>query len=80
MNIEQLTSFFMWCSVINGALLIFWSVMCMLLPDSVYRLQSKWVPMSREQYHLAMYTLLGLFKFLFLIFNVVPYVALRIIS
>jgi len=80
MNIENLTSFFMWCCVINGSLLLFWTFMCIVLPDTVYRLQSKWFPMSRDSYTLAMYSFLGLFKVLFLIFNLAPYGALLIIS
>jgi len=80
MQIESLTNFFMWCSVINGALLILISGMCILVPDTVYQLQSQWFPISRDSYHLAMYSFLGLFKILFLIFNFVPYVALRIIT
>jgi len=80
MDIEKLTSFFMWCSMINGSLLIFWMSMCIVLPDTVYQLQSKWFPISRGHYNLVMYSLLGLFKFLFLIFNLVPFLALLIIS
>jgi len=80
MDIEKLTSFFMWCSVINGSLLILWISMCIALPDTVYRLQSKWFPISRDHYNLVMYSFLGLFKLLFLIFNLVPYLALLVIS
>jgi len=80
MNIETLKLFFMWCSVINGALLLFWTLMCLYLPDTVFRLQSRWFPISREQYNLAIYSFLGLFKVLFIVFNVVPYLALLIVT
>ena len=43
MDLETLTSFFMWCTIFNGGLLIFWSLFCMLTPNLVYRLQSNWV-------------------------------------
>jgi hypothetical protein len=80
MEIQTLTSFFMWCTIINGALLVLWTVMCILVPDLVYSLQSKWFPMSRETFNVAIYGFLGLFKIFFLIFNAVPYAALLIIG
>jgi len=80
MNIDLLTKFFMWCTLINGSLLICWSTMCLFFPDLVYRLQSRWFPISREQYDLAMYAFLGLFKVMFLVFNLTPYLALLLIE
>lgn len=80
MNMELLTKLLMWCTLINGSLLIFWTVMCMTIPDTVYRLQTKWFPMSRDSYELLMYSFLGLFKVIFLVFNLVPYVALLIVG
>lgn len=80
MDIQTLTTFFMWCTIINGALLSLWITMFMFAPDLVYRTQSKWFPIPRETYNLVMYSFLGLFKIFFLVFNVVPYVALRIIG
>jgi hypothetical protein len=70
----------MWCSIINGALLSFWIAMCLLAPDLVYRTQHKWFPIPRETFHIIMYSFLGFFKIVFLIFNVVPFVALLIIA
>jgi hypothetical protein len=80
MDFQTLTDFFMWCTIMNGALLALWAIMFILAPDLVYRTQSKWFPIPRETYNLVMYSFLGLFKIFFLVFNVVPYVALRIIG
>ena len=80
MNIQTLTTFFMWCTIINGVLLIFWTIMFMLTPELVYRIQNKWFPISRETFDIALYSFLGLFKILFLFFNAVPYVVLLIIG
>ena len=63
-----------------GALLIFWTLMCIVAPDLVYRTQSRWFPMPRNTFNITMYSFLGLFKVFFLFFNVVPYVALVIIG
>jgi hypothetical protein len=70
----------MWCTVINGALLLLWTTMFILAPDLVYRTQSIWFPIPRETFNVVFYAFLGLFKIVFLVFNVVPYVALLIVG
>ena len=70
----------MWCTIINGGLLAFRSLMCIAAPDLVYRTQRKWFPMSKEVYTIAIYGFLGLFKIMFFIFNLVPFIALLIIG
>ena len=80
MDIQTLTKFFMWCTIINGALLAFWATMCIWAPDLVYRTQNKWFPLPRETFNVVIYSFLGLFKIFFLVFNLVPYVALLIVG
>jgi len=79
MDIQTLTRFFMWCTIINGALLIFSVMISIAIPDLVYRMQSKFFTISRETFNVVFYSFLGLFKIVFLVFNVVPYAALLII-
>ena len=80
MDIQTLTTFFMWCTIINGALLVLWTVIFMLAPDLVYRIQKKWFPIPQETFNVVFYSFLGLFKIVFLFFNVVPYIALLIVG
>ena len=80
MDIQTLTTVFMWCTIINGALFVYWTIMLILAPDFAYRMQSKWFPISRETFNVVIYSFLGLFKIVFLVFNVVPYVALLIVG
>jgi hypothetical protein len=80
MDIQTLTTFFMWCTIIDGALLVFWIIMCIIAPDLVYRTQSKWFLIPRETFNVIMYSFLGMFKIFFMVFNVVPYAALLIIG
>ena len=80
MDIQTLTLFFMWCTIINVGILIFWTMFLLLAPDFVYRTQSKWFAVSQEQFDLVMYSFLGLFKALFIVFCVVPWLALVIIG
>ena len=80
MALQTLTTFFMWCTILNGALLVFWTILCMSAPDLVYRTQSKWFPIPRETFNVIIYSFLGLFKIFFLVFNLVPYLALLIMA
>ena len=78
MDIIALTDFFMWCSIINGGLLVFWTLWLMLAPDLVYRIQTMFFPMERETFNVMMYGFLGAFKLAFIMLNLVPYLALVI--
>ncbi len=80
MDLDTLTRFFMWCTILHAAMFVLWITAFALAPDLVYRIQSKWFPLSRDAFNVVMYSFLGLFKIFFLMFNVVPYVALLIIS
>jgi hypothetical protein len=80
MDIQALTRFFMWCTIINGSLAFVWGIFCFLAPDLVYSIQNYGFPMPREAFNLIIYSFLGLFKIFFLIFNLVPYLALLIMG
>ena len=80
MDISTLTSLFMWCTIINGALLVLWTVMLLLAPGLVYRTQSRWFPIPRETFDVVIYCFIGAFKIVFLVFNLVPYLALLIVG
>jgi hypothetical protein len=80
METQALTAFFMWCTIINGGLLIFSTLVMMIMPDFVYKVQSRWFPVSRQTFDVVIYCFLGLFKVLFIVFNIAPYVALLIIG
>lgn len=80
MEIQTLTAFFMWCTILNGALFLFWSGFAILAPGMVYRIQSSLFPIPRETYDTVLFSFLGLFKIIYLFFNVMPYIALLIIA
>ena len=80
MDIQTLTTFLMWCTVINGGILAAWTLPCVFAPDLMYRMQSRWFPMPRETFNVAIYALLGALKIVFLVFNLVPYLALLIMQ
>ena len=63
---NDLTTFFMWCSIINSTLLVLWVVSFLTVPDLVYRTQSKFFPISRETFDIIFYAFLGFFKIIIL--------------
>jgi len=80
MDIQTLTAFFMWCTVLNFALLVLSSLICLCAGDWAYRIHSKWFSISRETFNVAFYSFLGLYKVLVLVFNLIPYIALLIVG
>jgi len=80
MDIRKLTTFFMWCTIINGALLVLGVIGYILVPDLGLGMQSTLFHVPRETVNVAIYLFLGLFKIVWLVFNVVPYVALLIVG
>ena len=80
MDIATVRTFFMWCTILNGGLLILSSLICTFAGDWVYRKHSKWYPIPRDAFNVAIYSFIGLFKIFFLTFNLVPYIALVIVG
>ena len=80
MSIQILTTFFMWCTIISGGILAVWTIFLVFAPDFAYRTQSKLLPISREAYNVVIYSSLAVFRILFVVFNLVPFVALLIVG
>lgn len=80
MDIQTLTAFFMWCTIINAAIFAWATIWFMLAPDFIYRMQTRMFPIPRETFDVVMYSFLGVLKIVILVFNVVPWVALLIVA
>ncbi|MFC1496986.1 DUF6868 family protein [Verrucomicrobiota bacterium] len=80
MNIATVRTFFMWCTILNGGLLILSSLILTFAGDWVYRKHSRWFPIPRDAFNVTIYSFIGLFKIFFLMFNLVPYIVLVIIG
>jgi len=80
MNIETLQAFFMWCSIINMGLLWLSFALCIKCADWAYKMHSRWFPISRDAFNIAIYSFLGVYKLLFIVFCIVPWIALSIIN
>lgn len=80
MDIQTLTSFFMWCTIINIGFLLFLALVYLLIPNLTYRLQSRFIPISRETFDIVFYSFIGVFKVLVLVFFAIPWIVLLIIG
>jgi len=79
MTVETLTAVLGWTTLINFALLAWWLLFFVVARDWTYRLHTKWFRFPREQFNAIHYSLMGVFKMGIIIFNLVPYLALRIV-
>lgn len=80
MNIDTLTAFFLWCTLINLGIYFVWVLFILLAPDFVYRVQTRWIPVPRETFTVVMYSLMGAFKIVIIVFCFVPYLSLLVIN
>jgi cell shape-determining protein MreC len=79
MDIQTLTSFFLWCTIVNLLVYFIWVVCLVKFPDFVYNTQSRFFSISRDAFNTVTYAFLGVFKIIFLVFNVTPYITLLIL-
>lgn len=80
MDIQLLTRFFMWCTILNGGLLMITAFICMFAGDWAYKKQARLFAISRETFDIATYSFIALFKLFLFVFNLVPYIALLILG
>ncbi len=80
MAIEHLRTVLGWCTLINYALLLFWFGMFVLAHDGLHRLHGRWFSLSEEKFDAIHYTLMGVFKLGIFLFNLVPYLSMRIVA
>jgi hypothetical protein len=80
MGIDTLREFLGWCSIINFSILMWWFAFIALAHDWVYRLHTRWFSLSVERFDAIHYAGMAFYKLLWLVFNIVPYLALLIID
>ncbi|VGO23112.1 DUF6868 family protein [Pontiella sulfatireligans] len=80
MNVVMLKEFFGWMTVINLGLFIFSAVMCMFARGMIQRTHGKLFCLSDEAINAFVYGYIGIYKILFIVFNLVPWLALVIMS
>jgi hypothetical protein len=80
MTIDLVRNAFMWCSIINMGLLLWWFLFITLAHDWVYQIHGKWFKLSVERFDTIHYAGIVFFKIAIFIFNIIPYIALLIVG
>jgi hypothetical protein len=80
MTIETARGFFLWCSVINYAILLLWAALATLGRAGLYRWSSRFFRLSQEQFDLLNIGGITLYKTGVLLFNLVPCIALYLVK
>ncbi len=80
MNIEQATEFFKWVTIINVGLFMVNAVLIILMTKLVCKMHGKMFGVSKENISIVLYSWLGFYKIMILVFNIVPFVALIIMG
>ena len=80
MTVEMLRNTLGWCAVINIGLLLWWFLFLAFAHDWTQKFHGKWFKLSTEQFDAIHYGGMGLFKMGLILFNLVPYLALRIVG
>ena len=79
MTVEILRDVLGWSAVINYAVLMFWFLFFLLAHDWMYRFHGRWFSLSVESFDAIHYASMGFYKLCIFLFNLVPYLALRIV-
>ena len=80
MTVELIRDGLAWCVVINIGVLLLWFLGFMVAHNWIYQLHGRWFKLSEENFDTIQYASMGFFKLSILLFNIVPYLALRIVG
>ena len=80
MSAESAQNFLLWCIVVNYGILLLWFLVFWFGHDWIFRLHSRWFQMSKERFDSIHYACMAVYKVGILLFNLSPYVALRLIG
>ncbi len=78
-TIENLRQIFLWMTIINFGILIFYFILLVSAKGFIYKLHGKWFNIKKEKMSSALYKVMAFYKIAIIIFNLVPYIALSII-
>jgi hypothetical protein len=79
MSAAQVQSFLLWCTAINYSLLVAWVLIATLARAPWQRLQIRLFRVPAESVAVLNWAGIALYKLAIVMFNLVPYVALRMV-
>ncbi|WP_448211028.1 DUF6868 family protein [Colwellia sp. MEBiC06753] len=79
-NINELISFFGWCSILNLTILTFSTLLIFLFQPVIIKLHSQLADIESALLPKIYFQFLAGYKVLTIVFSVVPYLALKLMS
>jgi hypothetical protein len=80
MTLELLTIFLGWTALINIAVLLFSTVMVLAIRERISKIHAKLFGLDQADVGRAYFQYLAQYKIAILVFNIAPYLALRIMA
>ena len=77
-TIENLRSLLGWCTLINMGMFAVWSLAFVFAHDLVFKVHTRWFKISEERFDEIHYTMMGYYKLAVILFNLAPYLVLRL--
>ncbi|WJG10726.1 DUF6868 family protein [Aliiglaciecola sp. LCG003] len=79
MSVEQFTSFLAWCTLINYGILVIWFFMFIKAHDWMYVTSGRLFKLSMDEFDKIHYAAMAFFKLAWVLLNLVPYIAMKMI-
>ncbi len=80
MTLQFASDLLLWCAMLNYAVLLAWFIAFRFAHGWMRELHSRWFHISDVRFDGIHYACMAVYKLGILLFNVVPYVALRILG
>lgn len=80
MTANEIKNVLLWCVGLNYAVLFIWFGVFVLAHDRMYRLHSRWFKLSVENFDAIHYAGLSVYKIGIILLNLVPLIALCLVS
>jgi len=79
-SIEALTTFLGWSTVINFAILMITALLLIFMRGSISKIHTRMYGLSEKDLMRAYFQYLAQYKIAVIVFNMVPYIALKIMA
>ena len=80
MTTNEIRDALLWCTGINYAVLVVWFCVFVFAHDWMYRIHGRWFKFSLETFDAIHYAGLAVYKIGIILLNLVPLIALYIVS
>jgi hypothetical protein len=77
-TLQSAINFLLWCTLLNYAVLLVWFAAFAFAHGWMRTLHGRWFHLSQERFDSIHYAAMAVYKIGILLFNLVPYLALRL--